>query len=387
MPLIHYKLYDTVNNLPDSWDRLQAHDLFLKTNFLKGLEYSCPDNITPFYVGIFKAEALVGIAIIQRVEMYFDDIFRDTSDKYLYRKAKQIVAKIVRGNALIIGNLMHTGQHGLYCNTQVITFETYLNTLDSAICKIKAEIKDKQGKKIRIIAFKDYFEDDVMHQNRAFFKKHNMYKVEMQPNMIFELPESWNSVDDYTSSLKKKYRDRYKTARKKGLNIIKKELTLAEIKSKETELFQLYKTVSDNAGVNSFVLCDHHFSRLKQELENQFKIFAYFLEDILVGFYTLILNNNRLETYFLGYNKALQYKHQLYLNMLYDMASFAIENKYSAIIYARTAMEIKSSVGAKPRTMYIYMKHTNNLVANTLLKFIVKYLNPITVWQERHPFN
>ncbi|WAC00997.1 hypothetical protein N7U66_12465 [Lacinutrix neustonica] len=168
--MIHYKLYDTVNNLPDSWDSVQNHDVFLKSNFLKGLECSCPDNITPFYVGIFKAEALVGIAIIQRVEMYFDDIFRDTSDNFLYQKAKQIVAKIVRGNALIVGNLMHTGQHGLYCNTQAITFATYLNTIDQALTQIKAEIRRKHNKKIRIIAFKDYFEEDGIHQNSFFLK-------------------------------------------------------------------------------------------------------------------------------------------------------------------------------------------------------------------------
>lgn len=384
--MIHYKLYNTVNNLPDSWDSLQNQDVFLKTNFLKGLESSCPDNITPFYVGIFKAEVLVGIAIVQRVEMYFDDIFRDTADNYLYQKAKQIVAKIVRGNALIVGNLMHTGQHGLYCNTQAITFERYLNTIDQALTQLKAEIRRNHNKKIRIIAFKDYFEADGIHQNSFFFKKQKLYRVEVQPNMIFDIPESWTISENYISSFRKKYRDRYKAARKKGHTIVKKELALVEIESMEADLFQLYKMVSDNAGVNSFVLPRDHFSHLKKSLSHQFKLFAYFLDNKLVGFYTLIVNHNTLETYFLGYDKALQNKHQLYLNMLYDMAVYAIENQCAVVVYARTAMEIKSSVGAQPRTMHIYMKHTNNLVANTVLKFIVRYLNPTIDWKERHPF-
>lgn len=75
----------------------------------------------------------------------------------------------------------------------------------------------------------------------------------------------------------------------------------------------------------------------------------------------------------------------MYLNMLFDMAQYGIENRYKSIVYARTAMEIKSSVGAKPKTMKIYMKHTNFL-ANSMLKLIVKYLNPVTKWVERHPF-
>ncbi|MGB6268131.1 MAG: GNAT family N-acetyltransferase, partial [Olleya sp.] len=146
-----------------------------------------------------------------------------------------------------------------------------------------------------------------------------------------------------------------------------------------------YKCVSDNAKVNSFVLHDKHFFNLKKELNNQFKLFGYYINDQLVGFYTLILNNNELETYFLGYDPELQHKHQLYLNMLYDMLTFGIENNFKKVVYARTAMEIKSSVGAKPHTMHIYMKHTNNFIANTALKFIVKTLNPIKKWEERHP--
>ena len=100
----------------------------------------------------------------------------------------------------------------------------------------------------------------------------------------------------------------------------------------------------------------------------------------------MILNNKKLETYFLGYNPELQHEYQMYLNMLYNMANFGIENKMETIVFARTAMEIKSSIGAKPHTMYLYLKHTNNIIANTVLKFIVKYMNPIREWQERHPF-
>jgi len=68
------------------------------------------------------------------------------------------------------------------------------------------------------------------------------------------------------------------------------------------------------------------------------------------------------------------------------MLCFGIENNFKKVVYARTAMEIKSSVGAKANNMHIYMKHTNNFVANTILKGIVKYLNPIRQWQPRNPF-
>ena len=92
-----------------------------------------------------------------------------------------------------------------------------------------------------------------------------------------------------------------------------------------------------------------------------------------------------METYFLGYDEAHQYPNQLYLNMLYDMLKFGIENRHETVVYARTAMEIKSSIGAKAKPMVVYMKHTNPFL-NTILKQVFKLMNPLQDWEKRHPF-
>ncbi|WP_397364165.1 GNAT family N-acetyltransferase [Olleya sp. R77988] len=384
--MIDFKIYNSVNQLPDSWDDLHTNDLFLKTPFLKSLEQSCPKNIHSNYIAIFKKDVLVGIAIIQRVEMYIEDVFRKTTDNTLKRFGKAIIAKIVRGNALIVGNLMHTGQHGLYFNTKKINQTVFLDTIFKVIDTLTIQIKKEYKKNIRIVGFKDYFESDTIIKNEAIFTNNHLYKVQVQPNMILHIPKEWNTFDDYVFTLRKKYKQRYKSAFKKAVDITKKELSLEDIDLFSAQIYSLYKNVSDNAKVNSFVLHDRHFFSLKKQLKDNFKLFGYYLNEELVGFYTLIINNNKLETYFLGYNPGLQHQHQLYLNMLYDMLKFGIENKLETVVYARTAMEIKSSVGAKPFTMFIYMKHTNNFIANSALKFIVKTLNPIKEWVERHPF-
>ena len=148
----------------------------------------------------------------------------------------------------------------------------------------------------------------------------------------------------------------------------------------------MYLNVSNNAKFNTFLLPENHFFSLKNHLKDSFKIFGYYLDGELVGFYTLILNNDVLETYFLGYYSEHQYNNQLYLNMLYDMAKFAIDNHFKTVVYARTAMEIKSSVGAKPISMQVYIKHTN-WVVNAILKQIFSLMNPKQNWEERHPFS
>ena len=384
--MIHFKIYKSVTDLPDTWDALPTNDLFLKTPFLKALEHSCPKNISTNYIGIFKDNSLVGIAIIQRVKLYLDDVFRNPTDNALKRLTKALLASVVKGNALIVGNLMHTGQHGLYCNTKMISQTLFLDTIYKVIDALSIQIKKEDNKRVRMICFKDYFETDNIHQNQHLFTKNKLYKLQVQPNMVLDIIPSWSSSQDYVLALSKKYRSRYKSALKKATNVIKKELDLNEINTASKDIYSFYKNVSDNAKVNSFVLDKRHFFYLKKELDQDFRLFGYYLNDQLIGFYTLILNNNQLETYFLGYNPDFQSKYQLYLNMLYDMLDFAITNGFKKVVYARTAMEIKSSVGAKPNAMSIYIKHTDNFILNPTLKYIVNTLNPASKWEERHPF-
>lgn len=384
--MIDYKIYSSVNELPDSWDQLPTQDVFLKTPFLRGLENATPYNISAFYLCVYKSEKLVAIANIQRIQMYVDDVFRKSSKSIFKQSAKQLVSKIVKGNALVVGNLMHTGQHGLFFLESEMTQDDYLSVVSRAIKELTKKIRLDYGKKVRIIAFKDYFKNDAIHNSNPFFKAQNLYKAQVQPNMILTILDSWKTPQDYVSAFNKKYLKRYKTARKKLASLDCKELELDFIEENSALIFELYETVSDNASVNSFKLPENHFLSLKQNLQDKFKMFGFFLEGKLAGFYSLILNHDVLETYFLGYNKELQHQHQMYLNMLFNMTFFGIENKFKTIVYARTAMEIKSSIGAKPNQMYIYLKHTNNFVANTVLKCIFKYMNPIKKWDERYPF-
>ena len=92
-----------------------------------------------------------------------------------------------------------------------------------------------------------------------------------------------------------------------------------------------------------------------------------------------------MDTYFLGYDESIQREKMLYLNMLYDMIAYSINKGFKEIVFARTALEIKSSVGAKPIKMYGFMEHSNPIF-NYCLPKIFRYLEPETIWQERNPF-
>lgn len=380
-----YHIYYSYKELPDLWDSFVIHDIFLQRNYLKVIEKASPSNIQWFYVGIYENQELVGIAIVQRVQMYLKDLFRQTKVSCLKEFFRNVISKILKGNVLVVGNLTHTGQHGIFFQSDKITQLNYLNLVHQALDVIKGNIKQNQQKTIRAILFKDYYEDDVIHKEQDFFESHQLHKVAVQPNMVMPIRPNWFSNADYIKDFNKKYRDKYKRARRKLGDVRCSELDADTIKNHSKRLYDLYLNVSNNAKFNTFLLPENHFYSLKIELQDAFKVYGYFLKEELIGFYTLILNGKHLETYFLGYDIQHQYPNQLYLNMLYDMAKFAIDNKFENVIYARTAMEIKSSVGAIPKPMVIYLKHTNPFL-NVVLKQLVKLMDPTQNWEQRHPF-
>ena len=203
--------------------------------------------------------------------------------------------------------------------------------------------------------------------------------------MVFNIDSGWKSEQDFVASFLKKYRDQYKRARKKSIDIEKRKLNYEEIVASEMIIYDLYFHVAQNAPFNTFFLSKNHFSNFKFILKDKFLFYGYFLNDKMIGFNTLIKNGNAMDTYFLGYDESVQRDKMLYLNMLYDMIGYSINKGFKTIVFARTALEIKSSVGAKPEKMFGFIQHSNRII-NWFLPKIFPFLEPNVVWQERNPF-
>lgn len=385
MVLKTFRIFNSYKEFPTNWDAHVAHDIFLQTRYLEALENAAPDNIQWFYIGVMENDTLVGLVVIQRAQLYLRDMFRKAARSRLKEFFRDLVSRILKGNVLVVGNLTHTGQHALYYDHNKIAPSEFFDLLFKGVEVLTENILKTYGKRIRAVVLKDFFIEDPIFRNRTFFTSKNLHEVRVQPNMMMLLPENWHTMNDYIGSLKKKYRDRYKRARRKLNGIVTKELDLNTTQGCSKWMHELYLNVSDNARFNTFILPQNHFYELKLKLKDKFKVYGYYLNDVLVGFYTLILNGKDLETYFLGYDSKHQYSNQLYLNMLYDMLQFGIENRFDTIVYARTAMAIKSSVGAKPEPMVMYLKHTNPFL-NAILYPVFKLMNPAQSWEERHPF-
>jgi hypothetical protein len=378
--LLSYKIYSKNADLPDNWNELAVSNIFLTLQYFQVLEKSAPENMICHYIGIFENDCLVGIALSQFLNLNKLESFGER-DKCIKASLRNLIFKTFSSHVLFIGNNMLTGQNSFLFSENTNKIQALL-TLKAATNALKDSFK-KQGLKIHVTIFKDFAEKEVSEFKKAGFQ--NYFKFSTQPNMVFGINENWRSEQDYTDALSKKYRDQYKRARKKADGIEKRKMPLEEIIKYESEIYQLYFHVARNAAFNTFFLRKNHFSVLKEILKDQFLFYGYFVGGKLIGFNTLIKNGNAMDTYFLGYDETIQREKMLYLNMLYDMIAHSINKGFKEIIFARTALEIKSAVGAKPVEMFGFVQHRNTLV-NKKIDVLFDYLEPKTEWQQRNPF-
>lgn len=375
-----FKIFSSYEQLPADWNQLATANIFLTSEYIEVLEKSSPNNMICHCIGLYKNDKLVGIAISQFLDLNKLDSFGER-DQCLKTTVRNFIFKNFASHVLFIGNNMLTGQNA-YSLSDAITTEKAIELLKKASEELKTLFSNK-GAKVQITTFKDFDEAEILQFKAAEFN--SFYLFSTQPNMIFEIPNHWNSEQDYIDALSKKYRDQYKRARKKSAGIKKRKLHLDDIIAFEDTIYDLYLHVAKNAPFNTFYLSKNHFRVFKEIMCDKFLFYGYFMDDTLIGFNTLIKNGDSMDTYFLGYNDNIQKEKMLYLNMLYDMLAYSIIKGFKEIIFARTALEIKSSVGARPIKMFGLIEHSNSFL-NKNMSRIFRYLEPETVWKERNPF-
>ncbi|MFV8363322.1 8-amino-7-oxononanoate synthase [Flavobacterium sp. ZT3P35] len=375
-----FKIYNSTAQLPSNWNDLTVSTIFLSKKYLEILEKSAPENMICHFIGLFNHETLVGVALSQFLDLNKMESFGNR-DQCIKTTIRNLVFKKFGSRVLVIGNNMLTGQNS-FAIAESVNKKEVMQTLVNATKALKKKFQS-EGKKVHITTYKDFCKEEIKNFNIPEFK--NEYQFSTQPNMVFAINENWKSEQDYIDSLSKKYRDQYKRTRKKAAGIEKRKLHLQEIIALEDTIYDLYLHVAKNAPFNTFFLPKNHFRTFKEIFKDKFLFYGYFVDEKLIGFNTLIKNGSVMDTYFLGYDDSIQREKMLYLNMLYDMIAYSINKGYKEIVFARTALEIKSSVGAKPIQMYGYIGHTNPVV-NVFMPKIFRYLEPETPWQERNPF-
>ena len=388
--------YEHINDVPKSdWDLLLPSDrTFLHRPYLSVLEKAHP-NMEFRYVLIRKKEETVGVALFKLVDVSGKNLRLKNSSQPVRKNGAicpiEYVGELTKGmmfnslnkfnlRLLVCGNAFITGEHGFYYNSLISDEEAFF-VLNRALESIQKQESEK-GKPVSLVLAKDFHPEKLDHTQQ--FRQMSYQELFTLPNMVLNLHPDWKDFKDYLASMSSKYRVRAKKVRKKGAKLVKKVLSLDEIKVEIDNMHRLYKKVADKAGFNLAYASSDYFVQLKEELGEKYDVLAYYLDEKLVGFISIIDDAGHLEAHYMGSEDSLNRNFALYNNILFDVVEEGIKRGVKAISFGRTAPEIKSTVGATAVQMSAFLKH-RSFFPNNVIMPLFNYLKQ-EEWVPRQPF-
>ncbi len=381
-------LRNDIGEIDDEWDALVPDEVFAQSNYLKTLELTNPEHLRNLYVLIRSGEETVGVVLLQCLILRFGKSFNYdnyTTDRSfwsrLWQRIRQVSISWITFRMLTVGNLYLTGQYGINFKDDTFPREEQFKMIKAMLKILRKELCNTSYRFTGIL-YKDFFEKDAPQDCTSL----GLNAFNIDPNMILRIRPSWMTFDDYLLDMKSKYRVRLKNALKKFKGIERRVIDTETLDRLWPGMYELYKMILDGSG---FVLAmgkERYFLELKNQLQNNLHIEGYFLADELVGFYTWVLDHGKMDSHFIGFDPALNNRYQIYLNILLDLVKDAITHKATSVYYFRTALEIKSSVGAEPHDMLCYFRHSNGFINRVVIPIAFKYFVPQQTWKQRHPF-
>lgn len=381
------EIFDSILDIEEEWSLVSsAHDVFFGIDFLRCIEKCPASGIKPYYSIVREGSMPVGIIYFQSKYVKLKENLRDTSSipKTIIQKLsgplRHAVVNSINVNTVICGNLLLTGGYGFYFKDHVKRGDQF-NIVLKAIDKLQKYLKNT-GTNPALILIKDFFTEDTPPEGDDPI---GYTKFTVQPKMILDIRPEWKTFDDYMESLKSKYRVRARKALDKAKDIVKIVYNVEEIAQHRDTIHSLYKNVSDQADFNAFILHPEYFENLQAAFGTNMKFTTYWKEGKMIAFFTSIKNYDILDAHFLGYDHQQNIECQIYLNMLYDLIKDGIAQNVKQVDMSRTAVEIKSTVGAVPHQMYLFLKHSNSLINKTVER-ILSFVKPDADFIIRSPF-
>lgn len=397
------EIVQSINHiLPDVWQHAIAEkgNPFMQYNYLKAVEESHAQKMRFRYALFTHCGQPIGAACFQLFTVAGNEALKKptaiselhtenntAAPASLRNRAKHKLQQILhnsiskmRVNMLVCGNALLTAECGVLFKPQCPPQQGF-ELLNHTINQIKRE-EAALGNPVQLIMVKDFLPHHAPDARRLL--QYRFRELHFQPNMVLTLPPHWNCFDDYLQAMSSKYRVRTKRVLTKGNNLQMKDLTADEINLFLPDVYRFYTDVSESVDFNLFTATPEYFTSLKTQMPQLFFMRGCFLHNQIEGFMCAFVINKHMEVHFTGYNHRLNKDFAIYSNMLYDMVCLGLQQGVHTISFGRTALEIKSTIGAEAVNMPAFVKHTGFFM-NSIIAPLINQFNQ-THWTPRHPF-
>lgn len=373
--------YSNVTQIPEKiWtDLAHGNNPYFSTEYLSALADNNTD-IDFYYMVLFNNHnKAIAFCTLQIVHFKQQDL-EENQNKLLEFTRNILFKKAAPIKILICGNTFVSGEHGILIaqnQNKKAVLKAIIKAIKNKTNSIKHVFDD-----ISIFMLKD-FEKASLHITNEL-KEFNYYAFTVAPNMQLSIADHWKNFDDYLSNLKTKFRVKAKKAMTQSNDLEMVAITSKNCEAMLPQMKTLYKKVTQNAAFNLSDFDINTYKDLKENLGENYILVAYFLNNKMVGFLSGMVNHTILDAHFVGIDYELNKPYAIYQRMLYDYIKIGIAKQLKVINFGRTASEIKSSIGAVPQELTIYIRHKKTL-KNKILKVFLQQIAP-TTFHQKYPF-
>lgn len=377
---IQYKLYESVSELPiDFWDNLIADDNYvMRSEYLRAMEESKSEKIESRFVSMEKGDRLLGFLYLQVVTIHKTGLNENVNSGKTSKWREEIARYLKRGlnkiktRVLVVGSILVSGMYGMQL-AKGVAREEFIDAMHAVLSDLRKELSTS------FVFVKDF--EPIWDECGKQLEKFGYQRVISQPSMEIEI--LWNSWEEYMADLLSKYRVRAKKIIKNSKSLEMKEFSLDDMIEHEESIFNMYMDLISRSEFTMGTSGPKFFTKMKEKVGDNYLCYGYFLDGKLLGFLTGFLTPNILESHFIGFDHSKIRSHGFYQRILQDFLRLAIEHKVPRLTYGRTAMEIKSTLGAEPKNMDSFM-WAKSKVVHALLPSMFDRLRGDD-WVQRRP--
>jgi predicted N-acyltransferase len=209
-------------------------------------------------------------------------------------------------------------------------------------------------------------------------------QIPVLPEMSLAIHPEWESLNNYLKALSSKYRVRMNSALSKTKDLEIQSFTADKIETHISNFEALFMQVYERAEYKIIPAKINFLVKLKKHFPENFHVNVWKKDGKIIAFNSLLIDEQKAHAMMIGMDYSCNDTYKLYQNILINLIDSSIYHKVKSLNFGRTAMEIKSAVGAEPVDSFVNVRFRSKTHQLIFKKLIQSY--KITEWVQRKPF-
>ncbi|MBI4982837.1 MAG: GNAT family N-acetyltransferase [Candidatus Omnitrophica bacterium] len=361
---LSFSISNSVNDILETeWNRLFDESVIEGFGYHKTLEESNLKEFSIHYLLAKRNNKLTAIIPFFTCDFSFTTLIQGKLQKVIHRIHKWF-PNFLKFRLLFVGSPTSEELYiGIDKNEGL---ETILN---EAAKIIKSAAKKEKATAIL------FFNLSEKHRDiSTYLHKQSFASMKSFPNTVLEISAS--SLEDYINQLGKNTRKslRRKLRDTQSLAQLKTEI-LEDISAVKDRIYELYLNNLTDSDVSFEILTPEFFTNIAKYMPDTAKYFLTYDNSNIIAFNLLFIKGDTAIDKFIGFDKELSRKYNLYYATFSYNLNYCIKNNIRFYQLGVTDYEPKVRLGAKIMPLFVYAKFMNPLV-NIIAKPILYLIQP-----------